>query len=122
MARHNELGKTGENIAAVYLEKEGYLVLEKNWRHRRAEIDLIAKQGDVLVFVEVKTRSSAGLNRPEDAVTKDKQALLTDAASVYMEELGHEWEIRFDIIAIIYFSNTSFDLKHYEDAFFPGWE
>lgn len=121
MKKHIGLGKRGESIAAAYLVKEGYEVLEKNWRHRRAEIDLIARKDEVLVFVEVKTRSTAWLRRPEEAVTQAKQALLANAASVYMETIGHEWEIRFDIIGIIYHGATSYDLQHYEDAFFPGW-
>lgn len=120
MAQHNETGKTGENIAAEYLQREGYFLLEQNWRHRKAEIDLIVKQNDILVFVEVKTRSNTFFSDPELSVDEQKQALITNAAMVYMEEIGHEWEVRFDIIAVILESEDSFDIRHYEDAFFPG--
>ena len=74
-----------------------------------------------MIFVEVKTRSNLGFKRLEDAVSTAKQGLLTNAASVYMEQVGHEWEIRFDIITILYSSQTAYDLQHLPDAFFPGW-
>lgn len=120
MARHNEVGKDGESIAAAYLLREGYELLENNWRYRKAEIDLIARQGDTLVFIEVKTRKNTFFSDPELAVDQKKQNLITNAAMVYMERIGHEWEVRFDIIAVIYESEDSFDIRHYEDAFFPG--
>ncbi len=120
MARHNQTGKLGEAIARRHLEEKGYRILQANWRYRRAEIDLIAMQGDILVFVEVKTRSSVGFGRPEEFVTPYKEQLLTAAAIAYMEETGYEEEIRFDIIAIVYRSPEDYELEHFPDAFFPG--
>ena len=122
MARHNEVGKTGEALARQYLEGRGYRILEANWRYRRAEVDLIAMDGKVLVFVEVKTRSSAAFGRPEEFVTSYKEQLIVEAAIAYMEAIGHDWELRFDIIAILYRNDNDYQLEHFPDAFFPGLE
>jgi len=119
MATTKEIGDKGEKIASEYLKKEGYALLEKNWRFSRAEIDLIAKEGEILVFVEVKALSYAFYKRPEEAVTATKEALIMDAAQRYMEKIGHEWEIRFDIISIILDKNLKIkELEHFKDAFF----
>ena len=120
MARHNEVGKTGEALARQYLENQGYRILEANWRHRRAEVDFIAMDGKVLVFVEVKTRSSAAFGRPEEFVTSYKEQLIVEAAIAYMEAIGHDWELRFDIISILYQNEEEYELEHIPDAFFPG--
>jgi putative endonuclease len=120
MSKHINLGALGEKIGRDYLLGKGYTILEQNWRYSRAEIDIIAKEGEVLVFVEVKTRSTALFGEPALAVTPKKQALLVDAASAYMERIQHEWEIRFDIISIV-MTDKDHDLEHYKDAFFPGW-
>lgn len=121
MAEHNHLGKKGEEIAIKFLKKKGYLILEQNWRHRRAEIDIIAKEDDILVFIEVKSRSSTLFGRPESFVDDKKQNLITDAASVYMEEIGHEWEVRFDIISVFFHNEIYQSVDHFKDAFFPGF-
>lgn len=120
MARHNDIGKAGEQIAHDYLVEKGYRVLEKNWRYSRAEIDLIAMEGELLIFIEVKTRSSQVFGEPEEFVSNQKEDLLSSAASAYMESINHDWEIRFDIIAILFQSEKSYSIKHIEDAFFPG--
>lgn len=121
MAKHNELGQKGERLAVDFLKKKGYLILETNWRFSRAEIDVIAKDGNILVFIEVKTRSDDAFGQPEEFVSSKKERLIMDAASVYMEEIGHDWEIRFDIIAILYKSDKDIQIKHFEDAFFSEW-
>ncbi len=122
MARHNEVGKTGEALARRYLEEKGYRILEANWRYRRAEVDLIAMDGPVLVFVEVKTRGSDAFGKPEEFVTSQKEQLITDAAMEYMEAIGHDWELRFDIISILFRNEKDYRLEHFRDAFFPGLE
>ena len=120
MANHLKTGEKGEALAREFIEQLGYIVQEQNWRYKRAEVDLIAKDGEILVFVEVKTRSTAIFGEPALAVSAKKQQLLADAASAYMEAVDHHWEIRFDIVSII-LSEDSFELEHYKDAFFPGW-
>ena len=120
MAEHNEIGKKGEAIAKQYLEEKGYTILELNWRFKKAEIDIIAKdvEEDVLVFVEVKTRSSNAFGSPEEFVTDQKEKLMGDAAYVYAGIIQHDWEIRFDIIAVLLENDTP-QISHLPDAFFP---
>ncbi len=120
MAYHNELGKLGELLAAKYLEAEGYSIEERNWRINRLEIDLIAKKDDTLIFVEVKTRSNTEHGHPEMAVTARKERLISAAATAYMKKVEHEWAIRFDIISVVMGRNQKPDIRHLEDAFFPG--
>ena len=121
MAQHNELGRKGEEIAVDFIRKKGYSILETNWRHRKAEIDIIAKMDEVLIFIEVKSRSTDYFGRPETFVDAKKQQLIADAASVYMEEIGHEWEVRFDIISVLFHNEAYQSVDHLKDAFFPGW-
>jgi putative endonuclease len=119
MASHNDLGKRGEDIAKEYLENKGYLILKMNWRHKRAEIDLIAKQDGTLVFIEVKTRSSTDFGHPEDFVDWKKEKQLEFASLYFMEESKHEGEIRYDVIAITFEDKNSYAVNHIEDAFWP---
>ncbi|MEL6718209.1 MAG: YraN family protein [Bacteroidota bacterium] len=121
MARHNEIGKQGEQIAVDFLAEQGYKILERNWRFSRAEVDIIAMHGEILVFFEVKTRSYTFFGEPESFVTEKKEAFLVDAAHVYMEQINHDWEIRFDIIGIVLKNEFSYEIRHFEDAFFPSW-
>ena len=69
MAKHNDLGKMGEDLAVQYLTDKGYEILERNWRNKHKEIDIIAKDGETLVIVEVKTRQSDDHGEPDLAVT-----------------------------------------------------
>jgi putative endonuclease len=118
MSEANELGKQGEEIAATYLRKQGYLILETNWRAGRNEIDLIAKDKDFLVVVEVKSRSNDKFTEPEEAVTKDKQMALIRAANAYIFRNNINLETRFDIISIIHNQNET-RINHIKDAFYP---
>lgn len=120
MPTHLELGIRGETLAEQYLKDKGYQILERNWRFSHAEIDIIAKDGGILVFVEVKTRSSDIFGEPEESVSPKKEALLKDAASVYMEQIDHHWEIRFDIISIL-IKGEGDSIEHFKDAFFCEW-
>ena len=118
MAEHNDLGKKGEELAAVYLEKKGYRIVEKNWRQWRNEIDLVAMDGKYLVIVEVKTRQSAFFGEPETAVTRDKQKTLIRAANAYVRYKNIDCEVRFDILSVI-ITKTGEQIHHIEDAFYP---
>ncbi len=122
MARHIDTGRKGEELARAFLREQGWTILETNWRYQRAEVDIIAKDGPVLVFVEVKTRSSEAFGRPEEFITPRKELFLTEAALAYMEHIGHEWEIRFDFISILLYPDGGYRLRHFPDAFFPGLE
>ncbi|MEM1119983.1 MAG: YraN family protein [Bacteroidota bacterium] len=120
MTKHLKTGKKGEDLAVQFLREKGYEILATNWRFRRSEIDIIAKDGKVLVFIEVKTRSSDYFGTPASFVSQRKKTLLQDAATAYMQEVNHTWEIRFDIIGILIRSPKDITINHFEDAFFPG--
>ena len=120
MARHNELGKAGEQLAVSFLLKKGYKILECNWRYSRAEVDIIAMDSDTLVCVEVKARSSNMWGSPAMSVTPKKEKLLADALSVYMERIDHQWEVRFDVLAVVIINEQHHEITHFQDAFFPG--
>ncbi|WP_421942329.1 YraN family protein [Pedobacter sp.] len=119
MALHNELGKHGESIAKTYLEDAGFEILEENWTHGKAEIDLIAYKEGLMVFVEVKARSSVAFGQPEEFVHTAKQKQLESASLAYIELMNHQNEIRFDIIAITFTKDNHYTLNHIEDAFWP---
>lgn len=119
MNEHLKTGYRGEQAACAYLEALGFRILERNWRYKRAEIDIIAMEGDVLVFLEVKTRSSERYGSPEVFVSKRKQQLLTSAASAFCLQLEYTGEIRFDVVAVIA-SRKDCHVTLLRDAFFPG--
>ena len=118
MSTHNELGVKGEIIACEYLQHKGFTILEINWRFAHAEIDIIAKQNQTIVFVEVKTRSSEYFGFPETAVDAAKQKNMAMAAEEYLEQQSIETDVRFDVISIV-MKNNEPDIHHIEDAFFP---
>ncbi|RCH54804.1 endonuclease [Mucilaginibacter hurinus] len=122
MAGHNDLGRQGETIAKTYLESHGYEILDENWCHGKAEVDLIGYKDGIIIFVEVKTRTGTGFGMPEDFVDMRKQRLLTEAADEYIYLMNHQGEVRFDIIAILFNKNVTYTLKHIEDAFWPSAE
>jgi putative endonuclease len=119
---NTEIGKSGENLAKEFLIQQGYTFLASNWRYSRAEVDLIFLHETLIVFVEVKTRSSDYFGRPEAFVDKKKQKLLASAAAVYCERNNHVGEIRFDVISIVQNRDDTFKIDHLKDAFFPGLE
>lgn len=120
MAIQQDIGNLGEEIAVDFLVNNGHTILETNWRYSRAEVDIICMKDEVLIFVEVKTRSYDYFGQPEDFVTAKKKKLMSTAASAYMQKIKHEWQIRFDIVSILYSSKSSYKIKHFEDAFFLG--
>lgn len=117
-----DIGATGEQIAADFLSKKGYQIVERNYRAGRGEIDIIAWAHErLLVFVEVKTRNSELFGGPEGAVTAAKQNRLLRTAGFYMESIGYDWEIRFDVVAILLDRQSLREVRHLEDAFFPSY-
>jgi putative endonuclease len=111
-------GTQGEEIAIAHLVKNGYEVLEKNWRFKHLEIDIIASIDNTLVIVEVKLRANDLFGRPEEFVTRAKQKKLIRAADFYIKENNINWETRFDIIAIIQNPDT-LEVEHLTGAFYP---
>ena len=118
MAKHNILGKKGEEIATRYISAKGYKILERNWRFSRDEIDIIAKDGETIVIIEVKTRSTDYYGRPEEAVTQRKQEFLIRAAEEYVIQNEIDNELRFDIFSVIIEKDKQ-TIRHIEDAFYP---
>ncbi|MES2797188.1 MAG: YraN family protein [Bacteroidota bacterium] len=117
MATHNETGKKGEELAANYLAEHGFEIIEKNFRWKRYEIDLIVKKEPFLVFVEVKTKTNISYGMPEDDVTPQKASQVMAAAEEYIYATGWKKEIRFDIISII-MKGQQVNIEHIVDAFY----
>lgn len=116
MAEHNRLGTKGELIAREFLQKQGYKILETNWRFGKKEIDIIAQDGDTLVIVEVKTRTDDYFGLPWEAVSNRKIRFLVHAAEGYILKYKFNNETRFDIVSIVY-KDGKFQLEHIKDAF-----
>jgi len=120
MAEHLDLGRKGESLAKAHLENAGYEIMDENWVYDKAEIDLIAYKDSIIMFVEVKTRSGNWFGEPEDFVDMRKQKLLIKAADEYIYLMGHQGEVRFDIISVLFDKQQNYILKHIEDAFWPS--
>lgn len=116
MAKHNTIGKSGEDIARKYLESNDYLILETNWREGRLECDIIAYKDNHIVFVEVKTRSSEEFGSPEQFVDKKKQLAYIRLANAYVLQKKRTEEAQFDIISVV---NTAEGpvVRHIPNAF-----
>lgn len=121
MAEHNDLGKWGEDEAALYYEDRGYEILERDWKVGKRDIDLIAltEDKDTLVFVEVKTRQNNDLQEPEEAVDVKKMRNLAIAANTYVKLHGLDMDVRFDIISVIGKCSCVESIECFEDAFNP---
>ena len=117
MSKHLETGRQGEERAAAYLTGRGFEVVARNYRRRRAEIDLIVRRAQLRVFVEVKTRRNASYGLPEAAVTRAKADRVMWAAEQYIRENDWPHEIRFDIVSVL-FVNGAAEIEHLEDAFY----
>ena len=120
MAQHLDLGRRGESLAKTFLENLGYEILDENWTHGKAEIDLVVYKDKVIIFAEVKTRTGNSFGEPEDFVDMRKQRLLAKAADEYIYLMDHQGEVRFDIVSILFDRNDNYTLKHIEDAFWPS--
>lgn len=118
MAKHNETGIKGEQIAENFLLKKGYSILHRNWCFERKEVDLIAYKDDILVFVEVKTRNRIDFGFPEEAVNTRKQNHLKIAAEAFMDANKEYQKIQFDIVSVLIEKDVVTEILHVEDAFY----
>lgn len=116
MAEHNELGKKGEDLATNFLLKKGYQILENNYRFQKAEVDIIAQKDDILVAVEVKTRSTPEFGDPQEFLKPQQIKRLLKAVDFYVNENDLDVEVRFDVVAIIK-NKLGTKIEHIEDAF-----
>ncbi|MCT2563530.1 YraN family protein [Chryseobacterium herbae] len=117
MATHNDFGKIVEDLAAEYLQKNGYKVLARNFRFQKAEIDIIAEKEDLIIIIEVKARSTDAFMLPQEAVTKTKIKSIVTAANHYLEEFKRNNEVRFDIISVLPDEKKKLTIEHITDAF-----
>ena len=117
MGRHNEFGKEGEQIAVDFLLKKGYIISYRNYRYLKAEIDIIARKGDTLAIVEVRSRRSDYLENIAETVTAKKIKLLVMAADYYIQNSDLDVDVRFDIITILK-NKQRFEIEHLENAFY----
>jgi len=112
-----KIGERGENEASRYLEREGYRILERNWRCRTGEIDIIAVRDGILVFVEVKTRRNLAYGVPGYAVTPEKRRHLLSASALYRHRFGLGGVLcRYDVIEILFLDGHPY-LRHIRNAF-----
>lgn len=120
MAAHNDLGRWGEELAAQYLWRKGYRILDRDWKYGHRDLDIVALSPDgVLAIVEVKTRRNDKFFEPEEAVTYGKARSLTMAANAYIKVHCIDAAARFDIIAVTGTPETEPRINHIEDAFTP---
>ena len=116
MAQHNRLGEEGERLAKMYLLSKGHVIMASNWRCGKIEVDLISDDGELIVFTEVKTRSTTAFGNPEEAVDEEKELAMINAADIYLRNLHLDVEVKFDIISVI-INSEGVQLNHIEDAF-----
>ncbi len=110
-------GKIGEEVAMNYLKQNGYEILERNYYYNHGEIDIVAKEGNALVFVEVKSRRSTKYGEPEESVTPNKQKLLRRTAEGYVLEKNiGEMDCRFDVVSVM-MKNDKEECKILKDCF-----
>ncbi len=115
MAEHNDLGKWGENAAAEYLQRKGLTILERDWHSGHRDIDIIAQDGDTIVFVEVKTRRNRLFTNPEQAVDYRKIRNLSLAMNHYVKFKHLNNDLRFDIITVVGTGEGKPEIQHIED-------
>ena len=118
MSRQKIFGKLGEDCAAKFLEAHGYEIVARNFRIRSAEIDIIARVDDVIIFVEVKTRSNTRHGLPAEAVTVRKQRKIIEAAGVFLQDENFaDCACRFDVMEVFMRGELVEAINHIENAF-----
>ena len=116
---HNKhLGRLGEDVAARYLVSRGYDILARNWTCPSGEADIIARDDDILVFTEVKTRSSTEKGQPSDAVDRRKRGKYLKIAEAFMQKYeAHDVQVRFDVMSLVVTNDAHATIRHYINAF-----
>lgn len=116
MATHNDIGKQGEQLAKEFLETNNYVILETNYRYKKAEIDIIATKENILAIVEVKTRTSTHFGEPESFVNNKKIKLILEATNAYIIEKDLDLEISLDIISVVISKEN--EINHIPNAYY----
>ena len=112
MAAHNELGKWGEDLAAEYLQEKGYLILERDWKSGHRDLDIVAQDGDTIVFVEVKTRRNRLFGEPEEAIDYQKRKSLQMTINHYVSCRHINSDIRVDVITVVGIIGDTPEIDH----------
>jgi putative endonuclease len=110
-------GNEGEQYAAEFLTEKGFEIVERNYRYRHSEIDLIIKKDNWLIFVEVKTRSSYSFGYPEEFVNYKKVQKILEGAAHYIETIDWQGNVRYDVVSILW-REGMMEMLHLEDAFY----
>jgi putative endonuclease len=119
--RRHEIGRIGERAAAEALDRAGLRILDRRYRKRFGEIDIVAVGGDLVVFVEVKTRTGSGAARPAEAVTPRKQARMARVALAWLQRRGWlDRRCRFDVVEVWVAGAEAHRVRHLPDAFRLG--
>lgn len=121
MAKHNQLGAEGEQAVALYLSRQGYLLLDRNWRRGHLELDIVAEKDATLIIIEVKTRSTTDFGNPEDAVDERKMRNIVLSTDTYIKQKAIDMPVRFDIISVVR-KDGQLTIDHIEDAFYAPLE
>lgn len=116
--QHIELGQLGESLAADYLVTKQFEILDRNYRWKKSEIDIVCKKDDLLIIVEVKTRQTAAYGQPYEAVTRSKQKQIIKVTNQYILENDLDLEVRFDVVSIVQNQHRT-AIEHIEEAFYP---
>jgi putative endonuclease len=118
VSKHSKIGIKGEQIAANFLLNKGYIILHRNWRSGKKEIDIIATKDDVVAIIEIKTRTNFDFGFPEEAVNRNKQRFLKSAAEAFINDNPQYPIIRFDIVSILIEGEQVKEIVHFEEAFY----
>ena len=114
---HHRLGPRGEALAAAHLERAGWSIIERNFRMGRKEIDLVARRGEVVAFVEVKCRTGGAYGHPLEAITRRKRREIREVAEGWIRRFGRPSEsYRFDAVAVVWPASSAPIIEHVEDA------
>ena len=116
MATHNDIGKQGEQLAKEFLETNNYVILETNYRYKKAEIDIIATKENILAIIEVKTRTSTHFGEPESFVNNKKIKLILEATNAYIMEKDLDLEVSLDIISVVIGKEN--EINHIPNAYY----
>ncbi|MGO0122564.1 YraN family protein [Desulfothermobacter acidiphilus] len=118
MFENRARGKQAEELAVAYLQRAGWQILERNFRCRWGEIDLVAREGDTVVFVEVRSRSNLAFGSPEESIGWHKRERMKKAVRYFIGRYGREFPCRFDVIAIVWDKATGkmASLRHWRNV------
>jgi len=116
MAQAHDFGRKAEQAAREYLQNIGYQIIESNWRLYHLEVDIIARDGNFLVIVEVKARATPFYGHPSEFISRRKERNLIEAADHYIQSNALSNEVRFDVITLLP-ENSGFRIEHFKDAF-----